>query len=146
MDFQKVTIDTDVDELEGDEARELVSDFQNAQEQNIDEFKTASEKLEGLDESAITEFEDAQEELTQDVADVTFMSEDEAAQLSFSRKREILADFSEEEEAEAGDDVENDGEEAEFSNMGQRGETHNEDEAKESVAKEYLGDIQGLEI
>jgi len=142
MDFSKVTFDKDVDELEGDEARELISDFKNAQEQNIAEFEAASEQIDDL-EGTFDEFEDADEELTAEVAEATFMSEDEASGLSFSRKREILAEFSEEETEGVEDDVDDEGG-AEFEDMGQRGETHNEDEEKTAFAEEHLGDIGGL--
>ncbi len=148
MDFSKVTFDEDVDELEADEARELVSKFQTAQEQNIAEFEDASEKIDDL-EGDFAEFEDADEELTAEVADATFMSEDEAANLDFSRKREILADFSEEEEDE-GEDEGDEGDEGDggqtFSDMGQKGETHDEDEAERNFAENYLGDVPGLQL
>lgn len=140
MDFSKVTFDKDVDELEADEARELISDFQTAQEQNIAEFEDASEQIDDL-EGTFAEFEDADEELTAEVAEATFMSEDEAAMLEFGRKREILADFSVEEE-EVEDEVDEDG--AEFSEMGQRGETHNNEDEKTEFANKHLGDISGL--
>lgn len=146
MDFKQVTFDADVDELEAEQARELITEFQNAQEQNIAELEEASETIDDL-EGTFAEYEDADEELTAEVAEATFMSEDEAEVLSFSRKREILAEQSEEdveqEFDEGGDEEET---EAEFSNMGQRGETHNEEEAQKNVAQEYLGDIQGLEL
>ncbi len=146
MDFSKVTFDKDVEELEAEEARELISDFQTAQEQNIAEFEDASEQIEDL-EGTFAEFEDADEELTQEVAEATFMSEDEAANLEFSRKREILADFSiEEEEPEESGEVEETEGGAKFSEMGQRGETHDEEEAKRSFAEDRLGDIPGLNL
>jgi hypothetical protein len=143
MDFSKVTFEKDVDDLEGDEARDLVSDFKSAQEQNISEFETASEQIEDL-EGTFDEFEDADEELTAEVAEATFMSEDEAEQLAFTRKREILAEFSEEEDSIDEDvEVEGEGGDGKFKDMGQRGETHT-DEEKKAFAEEHLGDIQGL--
>jgi hypothetical protein len=132
MDFSKVTIDGDVDDLDGDEARELISDFQTAQEQNIAEFEKASEQITNL-EGSFEEFEDADEKLTAEVAEATFMSEDEAATLDFGRKREILAS---EDESEEGDD-------GDFDDMGQRGETHTETD-DQAFAQEYIGDIDGL--
>jgi hypothetical protein len=147
MDFSKVTFDKDVDELEAEEARELISNFQTAQEQNIAEFEAASEQIDEL-EGTPSEFEEADEQLTAEVAEATFMSEDEAATLSFGRKREILADFSEveeeDEETPEGDEGSDGG--ATFSNMGQRGETHDEEEAERNVADQYLGDMTGLQL
>lgn len=141
MDFSKVTFEKDVDELEAEEARELIGDFQAAQEQNIAEFAEASEQIEEL-EGTPSEFEEADEELTAEVAEATFMSEEEAADLDFSRKREILADFSAEEEVDEGEEEVEGG--AEFSDMGQRGETHDEDQEKQAFAEKHLGDIEGL--
>lgn len=141
MDFSKVTFDDDVDELEAEEARELISQFKTAQEQNIAEFQNASDKIDDL-EGSFSEFEDADEQLTADVAEATFMSEDEAAELTFARKRQVLADFSEKSE-EAGDEGGEDGGDADFSDMGQHGETHTDDD-DHSFAEEHLGGIEGL--
>jgi len=139
MDFSKVTFDEDVSELEAEDARQLISDFKNAQEQNIAEFEKASEQIEDL-EGSFAEYEDADEQLTQEVAEATFMSEDEASRLEFSRKREILAEF---EEEDGGDD-EDDDDEGNFSNISTRGETHDDDEAKKQFAEKHLGNIEGL--
>lgn len=143
MDFQQVTFDTDVDELEGDEARKLVDKFESAQTENIAAFEEASETIEDLD-SDLSEFEDANEDLTEKVVEETFLDEDEASELSFARKREVLADFAEEQEEEEEDDEGNEDGEGEFSDMGTKGETHTEDEEGATVAKKYLGDIEGL--
>lgn len=145
MDFQKVTFDTDVDELEAEDARELVTEFQNAQEQNIAEFEDASESIEALEgrvqtaqEAALGEFDD-EEALTEALVDASPLGEDDVAEFSVFRKADLLADFSaDEEEADEGDA------EAEFSNMGQRGETHDEDEANRTFAEDHLGEIDGL--
>lgn len=142
MDFSKVTFDESVDELSAEEARKLISDFKNAQEQNIAEFEKASEQIDDL-EGTFDEFEEADEELTAEVAEATFMSEDEASDLAFSRKREILAEFSDEETEDVEDDVDGDGG-AEFEDMGQRGETHNEEEEQAAFAEKHIGDIDGL--
>lgn len=145
-----MTFDKSLDEFEAEEARELISDFQTAQESNIAEFEDAKDRIDDL-EGDFAEFEDADEELTAEVADATFMSEDEAAGLSFARKREILADFSEEEEEvedeDEDEDEDGDGdEEAEFSDFGTRGETHNDDEETRAFAEDVLGDVNGLSL
>lgn len=140
MDFQKVTFDTDLDEMEADELASLVRQFSEAQEQNIAEFEQASETIEGL-EGRVSEVQEFDAELTDELAEASPLGEDELAAFSISRKRELLAEFAEADEDEEEDDEED--EEAEFSDMGQRGETHDED-AKADFAKEYLGDIPGL--
>jgi hypothetical protein len=139
MDFQKVTFDTDLDEMEADELASLVRQFSEAQEQNIAEFEQASETIEGL-EGRVSEVQDFDAELTEELAEVSPLGEDELASFSISRKRELLAEFAEADDDEDEEEVD---EEAEFSDMGQRGETHDE-EAEADFAKQYLGDIPGL--
>ena len=139
MDFQKVTFDTDLDEMEADELVSLVRQFSEAQEQNITEFEQASETIEGL-EGRVSEVQDFDAELTEELAEVSPLGEDELADFSISRKRELLAEFA---EADEDEEEEDEDEEAEFSDFGTRGETHDED-AEADFAKEYLGDIPGL--
>lgn len=139
MDFQRITFETDVDELEAEEARELVDQFDSAQTENIAAFEEASDKIEDLD-GDLSEFEEADEDLTEEVVEATFLDEDEASALSFARKREVLSEQQEEVEGDGGEE----GEEGEFSDMGTKGETHTEDEEGSAVAEEYLGDIEGL--
>ncbi|AAL55018.1 hypothetical protein HfxHF1_595 [Halophage HF1] len=141
MDFQKVTFDTDLDEMEADDLADLVRQFSEAQEQNIAEFESASETIEGL-EGRVSEVQDFDSELTEELSEVSPLGEDELANFSISRKRELLAEFAEADEDEEEEDEDED-EEAEFSDMGQRGETHN-DEAERNFAEDYLGDIPGL--
>jgi hypothetical protein len=143
MDFQRITFDADVDELEADEARELVSKFDSAQTENITAFEEASEKIEDLD-GDLSEFEDADEDLTEDVVEATFLDEEEASALSFARKREVLAEFEEQEAVDDEGDEGDEGGEGNFNDMGTRGETHNEEEAQEAFAEKHLGDISGL--
>ncbi|UBF22030.1 hypothetical protein HRTV-15_gp11 [Halorubrum virus HRTV-15] len=140
MDFQKVTFDTDLDEMEADELADLVRQFSEAQEQNIAEFEQASETIEGL-EGRVSEVQDFDAELTEELAESSPLGEDELANFSISRKRELLAEFAEANEED--EEEEDEDEEAEFSDMGQRGETHDE-EAERDFAKQYLGDIPGL--
>ncbi|MFB6188196.1 MAG: hypothetical protein ABEI86_15210 [Halobacteriaceae archaeon] len=142
MDFQKVTFETDLDQIEDTEKlRGLVREFSDAQEQNIAEFEEISEEFESL-ETKVGEFKDADAQLTEEVAEKTYLEESEAEALTFSRKQEILeeAEFSEEAEEES------DEEEAEFDDMGKRGETHDESAAEADLKAEYLDDIQGLEF
>ncbi|UBF19595.1 hypothetical protein HRTV-10_gp11 [Halorubrum tailed virus 10] len=139
MDFQKVTFDTDLDEMEADDLADLVRQFSEAQEQNIAEFESASETIEGL-EGRVSEVQDFDAELTEELSEVSPLGEDELANFSISRKRELLAEFA---EADEDEEEEDEDEEAEFSDMGQRGETHDED-AERNFAEEYLGDIPGL--
>lgn len=142
MDFTKVSFDANLDEIEdADELRGIVQKFESAQESNISEFQDAKDTLEDF-EGRVGEAEEFKEDLAEDLSEVSPLSEDEALSYEMSRMRELIVEFSEstEEEAEA------DGGEGQFSNMGQKGETHNEDEAEATFAQDHLGDIKGLEI
>lgn len=141
MDFTKVSFDADLDEIEdADELRGIVQKFESAQESNISEFQDAKDTLENF-EGRVGEAEEFKEDLAKDLSEVSPLSEEEALTYDMSRMRELIVEFSEstEEETEEGGD-------GRFSNMGQRGETHNEDGAESSFAKEHLGDIKGLEF
>ena len=149
MDFQKVTYDFDIDEAEGDDLRDLVQRFEQAQEQNLAEFEQASEEIDDL-EGRVGEIQEFDSELTEELTEVSPLSEDEVENFSISRKRDLLADFSEDEEEgeeEENEEDENENEEEqEFSDFGQRGETHDEDKETRNFAEDYLGGIDGLEL
>jgi hypothetical protein len=139
MDFQKVTFEGDLDEMDEEELVGLVRQFSDAQDDNIAEFETASEEIDDL-EGRVSEVAEFDAELTEQLVEASPLDEDEVASFSISRKRSLLADFSEaEEEADEGGEGDKD-----FSEMGQRGPTHNEEEAKAQFAKDFLGDIPGL--
>lgn len=147
MDFQRVAFDTDLDEIEADELRTLVRKFDEAQEQNIGEFEAATEQIDEL-EGRVGEVEDFDDELTDELAEVSPLSGDELAEFTIARKRDLLAEFSEEEDTdeEETDDEDDDGDdgEADFDDMGQQGPTHDDEEAAQEFADKYLGDIPGL--
>ena len=151
MDFQKVTFDEELDEMESDDLRDLVRQFREAQEDNLAEFQQASEEIDDL-EGRVGEVQEFDSELTEELAEVSPLSEEEAAEFSISRKRDLLADFAEEDEEPEDEEPEEDEEDEdpeddqEFSDFGTRGETHDEEEAQKNFAEQYLGDIQGLEL
>jgi len=143
MDFHKVTFDNELEDMEADELRGLVREFYEAQSDNIAEFTEAKESIEAL-EGRVGEVSDFDEELTEELAEVSPLDEEELSNFSISRKRSLLADFSESGEGE-GEGEEDDVEGGQsFSDMGNRGETHGEDESGQKFAEDYLSDIAGL--
>jgi hypothetical protein len=139
MDFQKITFDDDLEDMEAEELRGLVREYDDAQSENITEFKQAVEEIDTL-EGKVAEVAEFDAELTDKLTEVSPLAEDELSGFSVTRKRELLANFAEQEaEAEAEDDEGGAGEEN-FEDMGNRGETHTE----EFDAGNYL-DIAGLE-
>lgn len=108
-------LDTDIEDLSEQEAREALAEFTEKHEENLQEYADLEAKFDSLQEEKedleekVTAFEEADEELAEDVAEVTFMTKEEALGLDFSRKREILA--------ERGEDV-GEGEESEFTENG----------------------------
>lgn len=145
MDFQKVNFDDELEGMEAEQLRGLVQEFKDAQDDNIAEFKEASEEIDEL-EGRVGEVADFESELTEELAEVSPLSEDDLAEFSIGRKRSLLADFSEEEEGEEEEDEDEDeDDEQNFENFGQQGETHDDEAAEQKFAEEYLGDIPGLE-
>ena len=138
FDFTKVSFDADLDDIDDvEELRGLVREFQSAQDSNISEFADAKETLEDF-EGRVGEAQEFKEELADSLSEVSPLSEEEALTYDMSRIRELIGEFSESESTDEG------GEEGgQFSDMGQRSETHNGD-AMDEFAKEQIGDIEGL--
>jgi hypothetical protein len=130
MHFKKVEFDTDLDDMEAGELRELVREFEQAQEQNITDFAEV--------EGEITEFEEFDSELTSDLVEQTSLSEEAASALPFSEKRELLADLNATEEKTQ--------EEQEFEDRGKKGETSGEDEeVTPDFVKDTLDGVAGVQ-
>lgn len=141
MDFTKVTFDADLDEIEdADELRGIVRDFEDAQDSNISEFKEAKETLDEF-EGRVGEAQDFKEELAENLSEVSPLSEDEALTYDMARIRELITEFSEDAPVDDGDEG---GEEGQFSDMGQRGETHTDEDVDREFAEKHLGGIGGL--
>ena len=140
MDFNTIEIEDDLDELSAEEATELLAKFQEAQEANREQFEEVTE--------TVQEFSALDEEVSEDLVEASPLSESEVSGLDFSRKRELLADFSTEETSEEVDE----GEEGETTpaKFGKQGETHPEGEEPEDgtpdVVKAAFSDINGVEL
>jgi len=138
MDFHTVTIEDDLDDLSVGEATELLEAFQEAQAANKESFEDAAETVE--------EFSEFDAEVTEDLVDASPLSEDEVEPLSFSRKRDLLAEF--EAGGESGDGGDEGGEEdgeggpAEF---GKQGPTH-DGEDEPTFVEDAFDNINGVEL
>lgn len=142
MDFTKVSYDADLDEIEdADKLRGIVRDFEDAQDSNISEFEDAKDTLDGL-EGRVGEAQEFKEDLAESLSEVSPLSEDEAMTYDMARIRELINEFSGEDDGDEGGDGGDEG--GEFSDMGQRGETHTDDDEGKEFAEKHLGDIGGL--
>lgn len=142
MNFTKVSFEDDLEDIDdAEELRGVVQKFQSAQESNISEFEDAKDTLENF-EGRVGEAQEFKQDLAEDLSEVSPLSEEEALTYDMSRIRELIGEFTEE---TVEDDPEGETPDS-FSNMGQRGETHDEGEAEATFVEEHLGDIQGLEF
>lgn len=139
LDFTQVTYDGDLEEADSETLVELVQRFEDAQEDNAAEFEAAKEKLEDL-EGTVSEYDSVEQDLTEAVVEETFLDEDEAAQLSFTRKREILA------EAKEAEDETDTSAEGEFDDFGTEGEVSGDGEgdSTDSDVAQYLDGMSGI--
>lgn len=144
LNFNKVTYDGDLADFSEDELRELVREFENAQESNVAEFETAAEALDGIEEADIEEFADARERLIDSITEAEAfsevpLSEDALAEQSFGELQEwdeFVSEFDSADESEEGAD-------GEFDDMGQEAPTREETDADAEFADKYL-DISGV--
>jgi len=135
MNFRKVEVEDDLDDMEFDELVSLVREFNKAQSANIDTFDEVVDTVEA--------FNEYDEKLTEKVSEKTSLSEDAASSLPFEEKRSLIADF---EETASGDEGANGGDDgdggSEFEDRGTRGETHGEDGTPE-VVEAAFSEISG---
>jgi len=137
MDFHKIEFDGDLDELGEDKLRELVASFKQAQGANIEQFEEVTER--------VAKFEEYDSELTDELAEASPLSESELEAVSFSRKRELLEEFTTEEEQGGGEPLDDGGSECSPSEFGQRGETRSNGEETEDFITDVFDGIAGVE-
>jgi ATP-dependent exoDNAse (exonuclease V) beta subunit len=140
MNFIDVQFDLDVDEAEADELRGLVREFVKAQDENHAEFAEAVETVDELS-GKVGEIQEYEEELTEELTEVSPLSDEEVAAFSLQRKRDLLAEFSVEEEVE--EEVEGEGDDTP-TDFGQSGPTHGDDEAVPEFVQRVYADIDGM--
>lgn len=130
MNFNKVEFDTELEQLDADELRELVGKFTEAQAENLETFEDAADR--------VREFEEYNEELTEELVEVSPLTEAEVEATSFSRKRELLDEFDGEQSGEADEKPRG---------FGQRGKTHgNEEDSTPELVEQAFNDISGVQL
>jgi hypothetical protein len=130
MNFNKVEFDTELEQLDADELRELVGKFTEAQTENLETFEDAADR--------VREFEEYNEELTEELVEASPLTEAEVESTSFSRKRELLDEFSDEQAQESGEGP---------NSFGQRGNTHGEEENNTpELVEQAFDNISGVEL
>lgn len=143
MDFHKVTVDNDIEAFSEADLRELVAEYRDAQTSNLELFEEVSEKM--------SEYREYEDELTEQLVDASPLAESEVADVSFNRKRELLAEFDEADQStdsEAGEAEEFDGEDGEdggSKEFGQRGETHTDEKETEDFIESQFESMSGVE-
>ena len=147
LNFNKVGYDGELSDFSEDELRELVREFETAQDSNVAEFEKAAEALDEVDDSTIEDFEDARESLIEDITEAEAfgevpLSEDSLEDADFSELQD-WRDFVAEQATDDGGDEGGEGEG--FDDFGQKSPTDTEDETEDFVEKELNG-IQGLNL
>jgi hypothetical protein len=140
MDFHKVTVDNDIEAFSEADLRELVAEYRDAQTSNLELFEEVSEKM--------GEYREYEDELTEELVDASPLAESEVADVSFNRKRELLAEFDEtgqSTDSEAGEGEEFDEEDGGSKEFGQRGETHTDEKETEDFIESQFESMSGVE-
>ena len=146
LNFNQVSYEGDLADFSEDELRELISEFETAQDSNVAEFEKAAEAMDEVDESTIEDFEDARESLIEDITeadafDEVPLTEDALEDSDFSELQD-WRDFVSEQAADDGGDESGEGD---FDDMGKKSPTDPEDETEDFVEQELNG-IQGLNV
>jgi hypothetical protein len=143
LDFTKVSYDGDLSDFSEDELKELIEEFESAQDSNVAEFETAAEALDEVDSSNIEDFEEARATLIEDVVGAEAFDEvpvteetleDEEA-TSFSDLQDWKEFVAQEEDSEDSD--------ATFEDMGTKSPVDGEGA---DFVDEALGDMPGLNL
>jgi hypothetical protein len=140
LSFNQVNYDGELSDFSEEELRELVGEFETAQESNVAEFRKAAEAADSVDDDVIEDFEEAREALIDDITEA-----DTFEDVPLTEEQLEESDFSELQEWK--DFVADDGgeEDADFDDFGQRAETEGEDDEGD-FAEDVLGDMPGVKI
>lgn len=141
MNFQKVTYDGDLDDMEAEDLRAVVEEYEEAQDTNIEEFEDAKDTIEGL-EGEVAEKAEFKAQRVEKLVEVSPLGEDDVENFSLSRVDSLIEEFTEDSDDDGEDDED---EEPEFEDMGKRGETHGEDETPTKF-REQVESIPGVVV
>lgn len=145
LDFTKVGYDGELSDFSEEELRELVSEFETAQESNVAEFETAVEATDGLDENTINDFEDAREDLIEEIVEA-----EEFEQVPLSEAKLGEEDFADLQDwsdfvADLGEEVSESEVDDDSSDFGKRAPTEGE-EGSADFAEDAIGNMQGVNL
>lgn len=143
MDFQKVSYDGDLDDMDAENLRTVVEEYEEAQTSNIAEFESAKDTIDGL-EGEVAEKAEFKSRRVEKLTEVSPLGEDDVESFSLARIDSLIEEFTEDSAGE-GDDPDADPEDPEFDDMGRRGPTHDNEEAAAEFA-EQVGSIPGVVV
>lgn len=145
LNFNKVSYDGDLVDLSEEEMQDVIREFEKAQESNVAEFEKAADTLDGVDEADIEDFAEARADLIEDITgadgfEEVPLTEEKLEDEDFGDLREwkeFVADTGESEESEQ-----------DFEDMGQKGETHGDDEGDDSpdFIESEIANISGVNV
>ena len=142
LNFTRVTHEDNLGDFSEDELRELIREYEDAQDANVAEFESVAETLDGVDASNISEFESARATLIENITDAPRFSEipiSEAGleEATFGELQDWL-EFVSEKGANSDDG-------GEFDDYGNKAPV-NDDEGASDFAEETLSGMQGLSL
>jgi hypothetical protein len=147
LNFTQVTYDGELADFEAERLREIIREFENAQESNVAEFEDAADALDGVDEK-IEDFAEARQALLDDITeaeafDEVPLTEEALEEQSFGQLQE-WHDFVADHGVETGDETdEADESGSDFDDFGTKSPTP-DDEDDEDFAEDALSEMQGV--
>jgi hypothetical protein len=149
LSFNKVDYDGELAEFSEDELRELISEFETAQDSNVAEFEKAVEATDEIDDSTIEDFEQARASLIGEITgaeafDEVPLTEEMLEDEDFSdlqEWREFVSGGESETEPE-GDEAD-EGDEGDFDDFGTKSPSESGENTEDFVEDE-LGQMPGL--
>lgn len=142
MDFHKVTYDGDLDDMDADDLRTVVEEYEEAQNDNIAAFESATDTIDGL-EGEVAEKAEFKARRVEKLTEVSPLGEDDVESFSLSRIDSLIEEFTEDSTDEEPDP--DDPEDPEFDDMGRRGPTHNDEDENARFA-EQVDSIPGVVV
>lgn len=142
MDFSKVNTDENIEQLGEDQLRDLVTEYQKAQDENLAEFKSAKERVEEL-EGSVEDANEFHETLTEELVEVSPLTETDVTEYSLSRKYELIDKFT---TGSTDADTDSGGTDDDVNDFGQRGETHEEGDGVPEFVKQSYENVDGIHL
>lgn len=143
MDFQKVTYDGDLDDMDAESLRTVVEEYEEAQTSNIAAFESATDTIDGL-EGEVAEKAEFKARRVEKLTEVSPLGADDVENFSLSRIDSLIEEFTAS-EPDGGEDADED-EDPEFDDMGRRGPTHTDEDEATARFTEQVEAIPGVVV